>query len=79
MNLFGASQVALEVKNPLSNAGYARRRFNPWVRKIPGEEDGNPSEYSCLENPLDRGSWWSTVYRVAKSWIRLKCPSTHVQ
>ena len=37
------------------------------------------SWYSCLENPMDRGSWWSTVHRVAKSWTRPKRPSTHVQ
>ena len=42
MNLFGASQLALEVKNPLSNAGYARCRFNPWVRKIPWRSRWHP-------------------------------------
>ena len=30
---------------------------------------GNPFQYSCLENPMDRGAWWATVYRIAKSWI----------
>ena len=29
---------------------------------------GNPLQYSCLENPMDRGAWWATVHRVAKSW-----------
>ena len=37
-----------------------------------GEGNGNPLQYSCLENPRDRGSWWAAVYRVAQSWTRLK-------
>ena len=36
--------------------------------KSPGEGNGNSFQYSCLENPLDRGAWWATVHRVAKSW-----------
>jgi len=44
-----------------------RLGFDPWVRKIPGEENGDP-QYSCLENPVDRGTWQTTVHRVAKSW-----------
>ena len=36
-----------------------------WV----GEGDGYPLQYSCLENPMDRGTWWATVHEVAKSWI----------
>ena len=40
--------------------------FNPWVGKIPWGSHGNPHQYSCLENPLDRGAWWATVHRVAK-------------
>ena len=43
-----------------------------WVRSlgwegIPGEGNGNPLQYSCLENPMDRGAWWATVYGVTKS------------
>ena len=52
------------------------RGFNPWVR-IPGGRNGNPLQYSCLENPLDRGAWWGTVHGVAKSWPWLKWLSTH--
>ena len=37
-----------------------------------GEENGNPLQYSCLENPRDRGAWWAAVYRVAQSQTRLK-------
>ena len=39
-------------------------------RRSPGEGNGNPLQYSCLENPKDRGAWWATVHKVAKSWIR---------
>ena len=42
-----------------------RCRFNPWVRKIPGEGNGNPFQCSCLENPMDRGVWWAIVHGVA--------------
>ena len=37
-----------------------------------GEGNGNPLQYSCLENPLDRGAWWAAVHRVAQSQTRLK-------
>ena len=42
-----------------------------------GEGNGNPLQYSCLENPMDRGAWWDTVHRVSKSWTWLKWLSTH--
>ena len=48
-----------------------------WVWS-PGGEHGNPFQYSCLENSMDRGAWQATVYRVAKSQTRLKQLSTHV-
>ena len=44
----------------------------PGLGRSPGEEYGNPLWYSCLENPMDRGAWWATVHRIAKSWTRLK-------
>ena len=60
------------VKNLPTNAGdVGRRRFNPWVTKIPGEGNGNPLQYSCLGNPMDRGAWLVTVHGVPKSWTRL--------
>ena len=43
-----------------------RRAFDSWVGKIPGGGHGNPLQYSCLENPTDRGAWWATVYGVTK-------------
>ena len=39
---------------------------------ITGEGNGNPLQYSCLENPVDGGAWWAAVYGVAQSWTRLK-------
>ena len=35
---------------------------------FPGEGDGTPLQYSCLENPMDGGAWWAAVHEVAKSW-----------
>ena len=51
--------------------------FNLWVRKIPGGGRGNPLQYSCLENPMDRGAWQAAVPGVAKSQTWLKQHSTH--
>ena len=49
-----------------------RRGFNPFVGKIPVEGGhGNPLHYSCLENSMDRGAWWASVYEVTQSQIRL--------
>ena len=43
----------------------------PGSRRSPGEGNGNPLKYSCLENPMDRGAWWVIVHRVAKCRTRL--------
>ena len=58
-----------EVKASACNAGDLGS--NPGSGRSPGEGSGNPFQYSCLENPMDRGAWWATVYRVAKSrtWL----------
>ena len=40
----------------------------PGLGRSPGEGNGHPFQYSCLENPMDRGSWQATVHGVAKSW-----------
>ena len=39
----------------------------PGLGRSPGEGNGNPLQYSCLENPMDSGAWWATVHGVAKS------------
>ena len=41
-------------------------------KMLHGEGNGNPLQYSCLENPRDRGAWWAAIYGVAQSWTRLK-------
>ena len=46
---------------------HRRRRFNPWVGKIPGGGHGHPLQYSCLENLIDRGAWRATVHGVTES------------
>ena len=43
----------------------------PGLGRSPGEGNGNPLQYFCLENPMDRGDWWPTVHGVAKSQTRL--------
>ena len=45
-----------------------RPRFDLWVRKIPWWKEWQPLQYSCLENPMDRGAWQAIVHGVAKSW-----------
>ena len=69
---------ALVVKNPLANAGDVRDEgLIPRSGRFPGEGHGNPLQYSCLENSMDRGAWQVTVHRVTKSRTRLKQLSTH--
>ena len=43
----------------------------PGLGRPPGEGNGNPLQYSCLENPMDGGAWWATVHGVTKSWTQL--------
>ena len=60
-------------KEPASQCRRCKRRsFHPWVGKIPGGGHGNPLQYSCLENPTDRGACQTTVHRVTMSQTRLK-------
>ena len=66
-----ASQVASAVKNLPANGADVGDGFSPWVRKIPGEGNGNPLHYSFLENPMDRGAWRATVQGVAMRQTRL--------
>ena len=61
----GASQVALVVKNPPASAG--DMGSIPGLERSPGGGHGKPLQYSCLENPMDRGAWQTIVHGVAKS------------
>ena len=53
------------VKNPPANAG--EKGSIPGSGRSSGEGDGNPLQYSCLENPMDRGDWWAIVRGVTMS------------
>ena len=57
------------VKNPPAKA--EDMDSIPGSRSFPEGGNGNPLQYSCLENPMDRGAWWATVQRTAKSQTRL--------
>ena len=67
-------------KNPPANERGVRDTGSiPGSGRSPGGGHGNPLQYSCLENPMDRGTWWVTVHGVSKSWTRLKRLSTHAR
>ena len=70
------------VKNLPANAGHTGDSGNTgWIPELgrsPGEGNGNLLQYSCLDNPEDRGAWWATVHRVTKSWTGLSS-HTHTQ
>ena len=68
-----ASQVALVVKNMPASAGDVRDRSSiPGSGRHHGGGHGNPLQYYCLENPMDRGAWQAMVHGVAKSRTRLR-------
>ena len=64
-----ASRVDHVVKNlPVNSEDTSDMDLIPESGRFPGEGNGNPLQYSCLENPMERGAWWATVYGVPKSW-----------
>ena len=71
--MFQASQVVLVVKKKSPVNAEDRRDEG----LIPGGGHGNQLQYSCLENPVDRGTWWATVHAVTDSWTRQKRLATH--
>ena len=74
-----ASQVVLVVRNPPANAGDIRDVGSiPGLGRSPGGGHGNSLQYSCLENPTDKGAWRATVPKVTKSQTRLKRLSTYM-
>ena len=61
------------VKNPPANAGDIRDMSSiPELGRSPGGGHGNALQYSCLENPMDRGAWWATTHRIAMSWTGMR-------
>ena len=66
--LIQASQVALVLKNLSANVGDVRDTSPiPGSGRSPGGGPGNPLQYSCLENPIDRRAWWAIVHSVAQN------------
>ena len=66
-------QMAVVVKNMSVNAKDIRDMGSiPGLGRSPRGGHGNPLQYSCLENPMERGEWWATVHRITKSQTRLK-------
>ena len=66
-------QAVLVVKNPPVHAGNVGDVGSiPGLGRSTGGGQVHPLQYSCLGNPMDRGAWWATVHRVAKSWTILK-------
>ena len=65
--------MALVIKNlPASTGDTGDMGSIPGSGRYPGGGHGNPLQYSCLENPMDGGTWLATVHEVAKSWTQLK-------
>ena len=61
--------MALVVKNIPANAGdIGDMGLTPGWGRSPGGGHGNPLQYSCLENPMDRGTWQTIVHRITKNW-----------
>ena len=68
LTFVGASWVVQVVKNSPANGGVERYMGSiPGSGRSPGEGNGNPLQYSCLKNPVDRGAWLATVQRFAES------------
>ena len=73
-----AFQGVLMVKNLPASAGDTGDVGSiPGSRRSPGEGHDNPLQYSCLENPMDRGAWWATVHGITKNQTRLNRLGTH--
>ena len=56
------------VKNPSAHRDTGHVDLVPGLERSPGEGNGNPLQYSCLENPMDGEAWWNTAHEVTKSW-----------
>ena len=69
--------TAVKKKNPPASAGDTS--LIPGLVRSLGGRNGNPLQYSCLGNPMDRGAWWTTVYVEAKSWTGLNNYATTKQ
>ena len=60
---------SIQIQASVYNAGDLGS--SPWLGRTPGEENGKPLQYPCLENAMGRGAWWTVVHGIAKSQARL--------
>ena len=78
VNSWQSSPGGTSGKEPPANEGGVKDEgLIPGLGRSPGEGHGNPLQYSCLENPMDRGAWRAADHRAAKSWTWLKQLNTH--
>ena len=78
MESIALNWFTLVVTKPPANAGDVKDVGSiPGSGRFPGGEHGNPLQYSCMENLINRGAWWATIHRVAKSQTPRKGLSTH--
>ena len=73
----GASRWCSGKESTRQYRRYTRQGFDPWVRKIHGEENGYPLQYSCLENFMNRGAWQAIIHGVTKSQTQLSNKAQH--
>ena len=80
LNTKSKKKVTLVVKDLPVNAGDRKDAGSiPGLGRSSGVGNGNPLQYSCLGNPMDRGAWWATVHGIAKSWTRVSTQAhTHM-
>ena len=75
INIVGGFPLGSDGKESASSAGDPGSILG--LGRSLGEENGYPPQYSCLENPMDRGAWGATVHGITKSWTGLTGLSTH--
>ena len=71
--IFGGSKITADdnCSNEIKRCLLLGRKVLTNLDSIFGESNGNPLQYSCLENPMDGGAWWAAVHGVARSWTQL--------
>ena len=75
-----ACQVMLVIQNPPDNAGDARDLGSiTGSGRSPGGGNGNPRQYTCLQNSMDRGAWWATDHEVTKSRTQLSNRAQYIK
>ena len=76
------SLLGFPVGSAVKNPPETQEAQETWVQSLgqedsPGERNGNPLQYSCVDNPMDGGAWWATAHGVAKSRTRLGDFTSH--